>query len=200
MNDKSVHAEKISQSVVVTGDGNSVSLRFGETGIILPLKCKQFPHPERRRKPAPDERPRELDLLVPEAGKLPYVGREDLLAELRVWLDDEPDISVHALIGRAGTGKTRLALELCKAIDSDFAAKGPWIAGFLSPGDLSPVVDTLATHSFAWEHPTLLVIDYAATPSWGAGSTALPTSSSTPSCASFCSTAKRQKILAGGTS
>lgn len=162
MNNRPVQAGTISQSVVVTGDGNSVSLRFGDTGIILPLKRKQFRPPERRRKPASEERPRELDLLVPEAGKLPFVGREDLLAELRGWLDDEPDIAVHALIGRAGTGKTRLALELCKAVDSDFAAKGPWIAGFLSPGDLSPVVDTLATHSFGWERQTLLVIDYAA--------------------------------------
>ncbi len=162
MNDRSVQAETISQAVVVTGNGNTVSLRFGETGITLPLKRKQFRPPERRQMAAPGALPRELDLLVPEAGKLDFVGREDLLSELRTWLDGEPDISVHALIGRAGTGKTRLALELCNAIDSDFAAKGPWIAGFLSPGDLAPVVETLATHSFAWERQTLLVIDYAA--------------------------------------
>jgi len=160
--DRSVQAETISQSVVVTGDGNRVSLRFGDTGIILPLKRKQFRPPERRRRLAPDERPRELDLLVPEAGKLPFLGREDILAELRAWLDDEADISVHAVIGRAGTGKTRLALEFVGGVESDPARKGQWIAGFISPGDLSPVVETLATHNFAWERPTLLVIDYAA--------------------------------------
>jgi hypothetical protein len=32
----------------------------------------------------------------------------------------------------------------------------------LSAGDSTPVVDTLATRSFAWERPTLLVIDNAA--------------------------------------
>ena len=147
MGDRSVDARDISRSVVVTGDGNSVSLRFGDTGIILPLKRKQFRPPERRRNLAPEERSRELDLLIPEAGRLPFVGRKDLLAELRTWLDDEVDISVHALIGRAGTGKTRLALELCQAVDSDFAARGPWIAGFLSPDDLALVVDTLATQN-----------------------------------------------------
>ena len=162
MNNRSVQAGGIRQSVVVTGDGNSVSLHFGNTGIFLLLKRKQFRPPERRRRLAPDERPRELDLLVPEAGKLPFVGRQDLLAELRAWINDEPDISVHALIGRAGSGKTRLALELCRALDSDFAAKVHWIAGFLSPGDLSAIVDTLATHNFDWERQTLLVIDYAA--------------------------------------
>jgi hypothetical protein len=35
-------------------------------------------------------------------------------------------------------------------------------AGFLSAGDLTPVVDTLATRSFTGERPTLLVIDNAA--------------------------------------
>src|SRR5207248_7030431 len=78
------------------------------------------------------------------------------------WLDDDVDISVHALIGPAGSGKTRLALEFCAAIDSDPAGKGEWIAGFVSPTDLSRFVDTLATHSFAWERQTLVVIDNAA--------------------------------------
>jgi len=32
----------------------------------------------------------------------------------------------------------------------------------LSPSDLTPVVDTLATRHFVWKRPTLLVIDYAA--------------------------------------
>jgi hypothetical protein len=61
--------------------------------------------------------------LMPEAGKLPLIGRKDLFAELQAWLDDEADISVFGLIGRVGTGKTRLALELCRAIDRDRGAK-----------------------------------------------------------------------------
>ncbi len=100
--------------------------------------------------------------LSAEAGKLPLIGRKDLFAELQAWLDDKADISVHALIGRAGTGKTRLALEFCRSIDNDPSGKGEWIAGFLSPAELSAVVETLATQSFEWERRTLLVIDYAA--------------------------------------
>jgi len=162
MGDRSVDARDISRSVVVTGDGNSVALTFGDTGVRLPLRRKQFPPPQRPRRPREGEPPRELDLLHPEAGKLPLIGRNDLFAELQAWLDDEANISVHALIGRAGTGKTRLALEFCRAIDSDPAGNGEWIAGFLSPADLSAVVETLTTQSFAWERQTLLVIDYAA--------------------------------------
>ena len=162
MGDRSVDARDISRSVVVTGDGSNVALTFGATGITLPLRRKQFPPPERRRRPREGEPPRELDLLAAEAGKLPLIGRKDLLAELQAWLDDETDISVYGLIGRAGTGKTRLAIEFCRTIDSDPTGKGEWAAGFLSPTDLSPVIETLATHSFSWERRTLLVIDYAA--------------------------------------
>jgi tetratricopeptide (TPR) repeat protein len=162
MGDRSVHAGEVCQSVVVTGDGNNVALTLGDTGIRLPLRRKQFRPRERRRGPVAGAPPCELDLLVPEAGNLPLIGRKDLFAELQAWLDDKADISVHALIGPAGTGKTRLALEFCGAIDSDPSGKGKWIAGFLWPGDLGAVVDTLATHSFEWERRTLLVVDYAA--------------------------------------
>jgi tetratricopeptide (TPR) repeat protein len=162
MGDRSAHARDISRSVVVTGDGNTVALTFGDSGIVLPLRRRQFRPPDRRRRPAPGEPPRELDLLVPEAGKLPLIGRKDLLSELQAWIDDEVDISVHALIGRAGSGKTRLALEFCSKIDSDPNAKDGYLAGFLSPIELSSVVEKLATRHFVWERPTLLVIDYAA--------------------------------------
>ena len=96
------------------------------------------------------------------AGKLPLIGRQDLLAELRAWVEDEVDISVHGLLGRAGTGKTRLALEFCGTIDSDPGGNGECIAGFLSPTDLSAAVETLTTHSFECQRRTLLIIDYAA--------------------------------------
>lgn len=86
MGDQSVRAGDIRQSVVVTGDGNNVALSFGDTGIRLQLLRKQFPPPERCRRPVAGEPPRELDLLVPEAGKLPLIGRKDPLAKLQAWL------------------------------------------------------------------------------------------------------------------
>jgi tetratricopeptide (TPR) repeat protein len=162
MVDRSVVGRDISQSIVVTGDSNTVTLTFGDLGVVLPLRRRQFRPPDRRHRPAPGEPPRELDLLVPEAGRLPLIGRKDIFVELRAWIDDAVDISVHALIGRAGSGKTRLALEFCALIDNDPIAKGGWLAGFLAPSELTPVVDSLATRHFVWERPTLLVIDYAA--------------------------------------
>jgi len=100
----SVQTRDIIKSAVVTGNWNTVTLTFGDSGSVLPLRRRQFRPPDRRRRPAPGEPPRELDLLVPEAGKLPLVGRKDIFAELQTWIADEVDISVHALIGRAGSG------------------------------------------------------------------------------------------------
>ena len=162
MGDRSVHAGGISQSVVVTGDGNTVSLVFGTTGIALSLRRPQIVRPERRKPAIADEKFPERVILMPDSGKLPFIGREDLLAELRAWLAHETDISVHALTAAAGTGKTRLAIALCGEMDGERTAKGEWIAGFLSADDLPAIVEVSATHRFDWERNTLLVIDYAA--------------------------------------
>ena len=161
MVDRSVSARDISHSVVVTGDGNAVSLSFGASGLVLPLDRKQIRPPERRRAQSAGERRRELDVLDPNRGRLPLIGRDAAMADLRGWLDDEPDISVHALTGRAGTGKTRLAIELCTAIDGADEPGENWVAGFLSPVELGGVAEIYATTVFDWEKSTLLVIDYA---------------------------------------
>jgi tetratricopeptide (TPR) repeat protein len=158
MNSRSVSAGgSVDRSVVVTGDGNSVSLSFGGS-FTLPLDRRQLaPNRVTLRASTP------LSLLAPDAGLLPLVGREAMLGELRTWAQAGNDVSVHALIARAGTGKTRLALELCKSLDGDFVpGAGGWVAGFIRPGDLATVIGALATRSFDWAQPTLLVIDYAA--------------------------------------
>ncbi|MFL5255037.1 MAG: AAA family ATPase [Rhodopila sp.] len=161
MSDQSVHAQDIRHSVV-TGDGNSITATFGDTGVRLPLERRQVPVPDRRRPPRPGELPRELDILLPTAGTLPLLGREAMLEALHAWLDDPADLSVHALIGEAGSGKTRLALELCRQIDPPDGTNA-WLGAFVRPSDLRPVVDTLATRAFTWDRPALLVLDYAAT-------------------------------------
>jgi tetratricopeptide (TPR) repeat protein len=159
--DRSIHTQSLQNSVAVTGDGNSVTAVFGDTGVRLPLERRQVPAPDRRRKPRPGEPPRELDIFAPGAGALPLLGREADLDALRAWLDDPADISVHALIGEAGSGKTRLALELCRLVDPPDNT-GAWRAAFVRPSDLLPIADTLATRAFVWDRPTLLVLDYAA--------------------------------------
>ena len=69
MSDRSVSANSISESVVVTGDGNAVSLTFGAGGPVLPLDRKQI-----RVDARPGGAARELDVLNPNRGTLPLIG------------------------------------------------------------------------------------------------------------------------------
>lgn len=157
---RSASARDVSRSAIVTGDGNVVTLTFGDSGVALPLRRLQIAPPERRRALRPGER-RELDLLDPRRAAVPFVGRAALLADLQAWLVDDHDLSVRALIGAAGSGKTRLAIELCRLVDGAHAP-GAWTAGFLPASELPAVVETLATRDVDWPGQMLLVIDYAA--------------------------------------
>jgi tetratricopeptide (TPR) repeat protein len=149
-------SDSTSGHIFVTGDGRHSALHFG-SAFALPLDRCQIPPPLHSANRG-DYNP--LPLLAPDAGILPLVGREAMLAELQAWLDDDAVVSVQTLIARAGTGKTRLALELCKAVDDgNRPGEQGWIAGFIQPSDISAVIDLLATEHYHWTHQTLLVID-----------------------------------------
>lgn len=105
---------------------------------------------------------RPLDLSVPELegadtvlsfanSTIPYAGRVGELAELTAFLENDDRAFVWWLwTGPAGVGKSRLAVELCRAVC------GTWHAGFLREGDQERLggVRTIT--------PTLVVVDYAA--------------------------------------
>ncbi|MFE3139673.1 hypothetical protein [Streptomyces scopuliridis] len=78
------------------------------------------------------------------------VGRDTELGELQTFLASGPAFSWWLWTGPAGTGKSRLAIELCRAMS------GEWHAGFLRE-DNQPALDSLQP-----TRPTLVVVDYAA--------------------------------------
>jgi hypothetical protein len=81
---------------------------------------------------------------------LTRVGRDAELTELDAFLGSERPFAWWLWTGPAGAGKSRLAVELCRAVS------GPWHAGFLHELDQSRLCDLQAL----W--PTLVVVDYAA--------------------------------------
>ena len=78
------------------------------------------------------------------------VGRDAEIRELRAFLETGSTFSWWLWTGPAGTGKSRLAIELCRAV------AGEWHAGFLREDNQS------ALESIQPTRPTLVVVDYAA--------------------------------------
>ncbi|WP_328665239.1 serine protease [Streptomyces sp. NBC_00322] len=89
-------------------------------------------------------------------GTMPFQDRPEL-ADLRAWCDDDPDYLLRLLHASGGSGKTRLAGELCREMH-----KHGWIAGFVDkralgrPEWLVELIDALSAGI-----PVLVVFDYA---------------------------------------
>lgn len=101
--------------------------------------------------------PRPLDRLLPYSRSSTLRGREDALCALDQFIrsSDRP-LSIRVMTGTGGSGKTRLALELCEL----WTTRG-WEAGFATSGKLDQFFAHPAYHQWTWDKPTLLVIDYA---------------------------------------
>ncbi|MCF3649534.1 ATP-binding protein [Synoicihabitans lomoniglobus] len=95
--------------------------------------------------------------MLPQYRALPLVGRDADLADLRDWLRAPDALSVRLMIGRAGSGKTRLAFEFLAELGDQWAH---WTAGWMTRDHLATTLqrDPAKLH---WDRPALLVIDYA---------------------------------------
>ena len=91
-------------------------------------------------------------LLRPGTRAIPFVGRNEELDRLQVWLDESDPLSVAAIVGDGGSGKTRLAMEFV-----DRAAVRGWTAGFIDNSRGAEDSERLLSHPGA----RLVVIDYA---------------------------------------
>ncbi|MFT3886602.1 MAG: tetratricopeptide repeat protein [Arachnia sp.] len=97
-------------------------------------------------------------LLVPTSGVFPFVDRGGLLEDLVTWADDPSAFSVRILGGSGGSGKSRLAVELCRVL----LARGDfWKAGFLH-SDVSRFPAALGVLT-TFPGGRLIVMDYAET-------------------------------------
>jgi hypothetical protein len=142
------HAEVDGQNniiVQVVGDGNTIMPRYAHLTLTRYLT-------RRHRLTS------EADLLSPYTMSIPMVGRAAQVAECHHWLTSDPPISIRVLVGRAGSGKTRLGLELCEAMRADH-----WDAGFVTDRELVRFLQQQNLSTWGWQRPTLMVVDAAAT-------------------------------------
>jgi tetratricopeptide (TPR) repeat protein len=88
---------------------------------------------------------------------VPLLGRDHAIEDLQHWTARDRDVSVRVLTGGAGRGKTRLALELVRKASQD-----GWLAGFVEQGELDRFRAQQNVADWAWDKPTLIIVDYAA--------------------------------------
>ncbi|WP_431916144.1 tetratricopeptide repeat protein [Nonomuraea jabiensis] len=91
-------------------------------------------------------------LLMARHAVVPFLGRDEQLADLRAWAAEPTALSIAVLTGRSGTGKTRLAGELCAEL-----AEAGWDTGFLP---LDSAGGPLTSRTLEALRPTLLVVDH----------------------------------------
>lgn len=85
-------------------------------------------------------------MLLPEFAVVDYLFRDDALASVGDWCGTPEPLSVRYIDAGGGSGKTRFAVEACRA-----QQERGWLAGFLPADDRG--VDTVPL-------PRLLVVDY----------------------------------------
>ena len=95
-------------------------------------------------------------LLLPTSGVFPFVDRGGLLEELVAWTDDPAPFSIQIVGGLGGSGKSRLAVELCRR---RLRGGTYWRAGFLGSEGLATGIPALC----AMPGGRLIVMDYAET-------------------------------------
>jgi hypothetical protein len=135
-----------SYNIVVQASGDGITIDISRPQLTLAARYRLARQPNKY-----------LDLLKPFNRAIPMVGRERELQSLEAWRDGEAAISARCLIGGAGSGKTRLALELCVA-----AERLGWFAGFVDHRELDRFHGQQNLSAWDWPKPTLIVVDYAA--------------------------------------
>lgn len=135
------------------GKGNTIVQIVGDGNFVGPA------HPHLRLTRFVNDRQirQDLDRLSPYKRSTPLLGREAELASLHAYLNDPRPLSARVLIGGGGSGKTRLALELCEQV----SAKG-WNAGFVTCTTLRRFFNQQNLCQWSWQKPTLIVVDDAA--------------------------------------
>jgi tetratricopeptide (TPR) repeat protein len=129
--------------VQICGDGNTVV-----TGLPHLVLTRYFGRRQIRQ---------ELDRLSPYTRSVRLMGRAEEMASLETFLRDNHPILVRVLTGSGGSGKTRVAVELCEK-----AASEGWNAGFVTRKELRRFHGVQNLREWGWQKPTLIVIDYAA--------------------------------------
>ena len=109
--------------------------------------------------PQPGEANTAFKLLDAEYRAVAYVGRRGDLDALWTWLEDPAPVSCQVVVGRGGSGKTRLAYQLLEEMEDRQPFR--WHAGLLPHERFEDELRNRKFRRWRPRRPTLIVIDYA---------------------------------------
>jgi tetratricopeptide (TPR) repeat protein len=141
-------------NIIVQAIGSGINVSVSVDPRIPHLRLTHF---EARTKRARGDGADAALLSAYRTDVVPLLGRDNAVQDLQQWVARDRDVSIRVLTGGAGRGKTRLALELVRK-----ATRHGWLAGFVEQGELDRFRAHENVAAWAWDKPTLIVIDYAA--------------------------------------
>jgi tetratricopeptide (TPR) repeat protein len=147
VNEQTLTVGEGAMAVQLAGDGNTVTMIVGGA---------RFAHSQLHKRKATPKNINEL--LRTDFRGTSLVGRGEERGMLTEWRASEPTISVRCIIGGAGAGKTRLAIEACED-----AEREDWFATFAPSGELKSFHARQNLIHWIFPKNALIVIDYAAT-------------------------------------
>jgi hypothetical protein len=140
-----------SHNIIVQAKGDGIKIEMGLPHLTLIPPANIAP-----RQPIRSE----IDLLNAYRRSIQIVGRDRDLILLWEWLHSPNPISIRTITGRAGAGKTRIAIELIDRLNEEMSGK--WWAGFAGSGELKRFANLQNLADWGWARPTMIVVDYAA--------------------------------------
>ena len=137
--------------VQIGGDGNSVIVDRPHLTLTRPGRIA------RTIRLDPDTgKPYAIDVIRAATRSVDLVARTAEIDSLSEWLRSPSLVSVRVMVGDAGIGKTRLALELIEAM-----AQESWRAGFLTREEMRRFRRQQNPGDWGWDTPVLAVVDHA---------------------------------------
>ena len=135
------------QQIATAGDDSTINQTIIIGGATLTLRRPQKRNPET-----------EIEFFYPQNRTIDLVGRDIEKSDLWDWISSAPRVSARAVIGSAGSGKTRLAIDTLDRVTRDLP---DWRAGFLSRKALERFVGQYDAADLRWKKHGLIVVDYA---------------------------------------
>ena len=149
------------QTAIAAGTGNSIiQIRGDGNSVIVDKPHLTLTRPGRLartiRLDHDTGKPHQIDVIRATTQSVALVARRAEFDSLSKWLNNPTLVSVRVMVGDAGIGKTRLALELIETM----AQKG-WLSGFLTRAELRRFRRQRNLGEWGWGTPVLAVVDYA---------------------------------------